>query len=107
MCMEDVRIGRKEAISEQRIANSATEIPLVQNDPKRTSLLIYPPNLGTNYYSTQPGVTALNGIALVAGNHPLQFNIKEHGQLVTKAWYTIGTDTTVSIVVIEGRLDDT
>lgn len=87
--MEDVRLGRKIGVSEDNINVLNASLLVVQDSPKRVLLIFYPPLAGTINITIRSPAVATAGFQLLPTSHPLELNIKDHGQLVSKAWYAI------------------
>lgn len=103
--MEDVRLGRKIAIVITNTVQTGTPQPIVDSDPDRVFLIFYPVLGSSPQLSTSPSPSATNGFRLLETNPPLMFDIKTHGQLVTKAWYMNGSITGDPVCVHQGRLE--
>lgn len=102
--MEDIRIGRNTPVVERLVTIPNTSVPLVDDDPKRTMLIIHTPPSGRLTLSIKNPVVADVGITLDNLAQSLQLRIEEHGQLVTKAWFGIHSVGGVSVAVYEGHL---
>lgn len=94
MCMEDVRIGRAALFSETQVAIGVASGNVVAASPNCFALVFSPPAAGTVTLSTNTPVVAGAGFALNANGLPLMLNIKDHGAMVTKAWFGIGSGAT-------------
>jgi hypothetical protein len=105
MCMEDVRLGRQIQVSEVQVTVATTVTPLVGDDPDRVMLMIGIPVSGNFFCSTRHDLALNEGFRLVSTALAFfVFDIKTHGQMVTKAWYGIHSVGGVGVAVIEGRL---
>ncbi len=94
MCMEDVRIGRLANFAESNVAVGVASAQVVAASPNCYALMFSPPAAGTVTLSTITPVVAGVGFSLNAGGLPLLLNIKDHGAMVTKAWFGIATGAT-------------
>lgn len=103
MCMEDIRLGRQSLWTETNTAVGIASGNLVAGSPTRDVLIFSPPLAGTVTISTVSPVVAGVGFALNAGGLPLMLNIRDHGAMVTAAWFSIATAAT-SIQVGQGLL---
>jgi hypothetical protein len=65
-------------------------------------LIIGNPQGNTIIVSPEPNMAASVGISLGANTGPLILTLKDHGSLVTKAWYANATAGNPVIMVIEG-----
>jgi len=106
MCLEDIRLGRKIQYSQTIINVGAASIRIVEDDPKRVSLSIYPNRVQTYTLSTSEPVVYDSGIPLGPSFHPIHLNIKDDGQAVIKAWFAIALNAGQAgfVTVQEGRL---
>lgn len=108
MCMEDVKLGREMQSSITYVQVSTNSIQLVPGDDKRTSLIFSSkPSFSAVSEVTicvDPPAVADNGLMLSGYNHPIMLNLKDHGDLVTKAWYGISSLGTVPVAVAWSRL---
>lgn len=52
-------------------------------------MILFAPRAGTITYSTRNPAVAGAGIVIQQGTHVVQLNIKDHGSLVTDAWFVI------------------
>lgn len=102
--MEDIRIGRQEGASETNVICGATSTVLLPPDPHRTAVIIYPPVSGTLTLSTLSPVVAGVGITLQAAYHPVRYNLKDDGLIVTKGFYGIHSVGGITICCHESRL---
>lgn len=106
MCMEDIRIGRKSTAIEGRLVTNMSVQILCQADPKRTSLIIYPPITGVLYLGTTLNIALLSGIHLSATMEPIRITLATHGQLVTRLWYAVCSVNAAAVSFIETHLED-
>lgn len=105
MCMEDIRLGRQMGASETNPLCGVTSTVLVSADSNRVALTIYPPTSGTVTISTIDPVVATVGIILSPGDHPIHYNIKDDGRIVTKGFWGIHSVGGVTICCHESRLE--
>jgi hypothetical protein len=100
MCMQDIQLGRQTYTSEISLSVGESAIELVSSSPNRIALIISAPSTGTITISTNPAVSANNGIILTSGIEPTILNIKDHGDIVRKRLYVIGSTTSITTTVI-------
>lgn len=105
MCMEDIRIGRKAGSSTNVVLVGTSATLIAAADPHRISLIITAPATARNFVSTLSDVVAGQGIVMQFNTVPLKLNIRDDGQLVTKAWYALNDTTPQNICVMQSRLD--
>lgn len=91
MCMEDVKIGRETGGNEVPYSVGASAIQILPNDPKRTSLILSPPIANTVTFGFTNSVASGVGMNLSVNSSPIVLNIKDHGELVTKPIFAIGS----------------
>lgn len=94
MCIEDVRLGRQSIWSENNVPVGIASGNLCAASPNRVALVFSPPLAGTVTISTISPVVSGVGFALNAGGLPLMLNIRDHGQMVTQAWFAIASVAT-------------
>ncbi len=112
MCIEDVRLGRKtKSIYQQISVPTVGWVEIAKANPKRTVLVfgvsstnqcsVYPADLG-NAIAVGFGVGSTTG-----GDGTLSFNIKEHGDLVCRAWWGHSNGAGATIIsIIEAELQE-
>lgn len=104
MCWEDVTIGTMIGSGEKQITTDGLQQSVVGSNPNRATLMLFPPSSGTLNVSTVPGVTTTTGIRLSASVPPLILTLEEHGTIVQREWFGIGSAAGLSFSVIEGIL---
>ncbi len=102
--MEDVRLGRATAVVQHPVVHRGSSDRIIDDDPDRTLLVVPASSVATITLSLSDPAVLNAGFTTGPGMPPITLNIKEHGQLVTKAWYAI-TDVPFTGVWFEGRLD--
>ena len=106
MCMEDVRLGRKEMPQEHFITVTTSSQQLLPPAPDRAALMISSALAGNLTLSINQGVVSGSGINRGAGTAPLILNVKDHGQLVTSGWWGIMDAGTEVIACYETMLGE-
>lgn len=99
MCMEDVRIGRATQAAESQQAVGVASAQIVAASPNCFSLIFSPPVVGNITLSTVTPVVLNAGYNLSAGGPPLILTLEQHGAMVTKAWFAIGSAATTIQVI--------
>lgn len=105
MCMEDVRLGRKVAVTETVVPLLVSAVVVADYSPKRTLLIFYPPVSGTTTLSIGNTAVAGSGVTMTANSSPLILDIQKQGNLVTQRWFAIHSAGGVNCVFHEGLLE--
>lgn len=101
--MEDVRLGRRIAITETFVAIDVTPKLVVDASPKRVFLIISSDQGASSWVSTNPLPGVQQGIQVPSSLNSLMLDIKTHGQLLFKKLFAQATGP-MNITIIEGRL---
>lgn len=105
MCMEDIRVGRVQAIDEQIQTVTDTAKEIIGVNTARASLFIQ--NIGAQSVtlSRKPGPTAGQAIVLTAGSSLPLMDIQHHGAMVTTSIFAIcAAGLSTSLVIVESLL---
>lgn len=106
MCMEDIRIGRKQRSSTTTMNyTSSVQKQIAGYDALRVGLILWPSNTNV-YLFPGPDVGATNGILMTTAGPPIMLNIRDHGDLCQKSWHAIPNSGTGQIPVTEIHLED-
>ena len=105
MCMEDIKLGREQHGSMVLYSVGATFQKILDHDDKRTCLILGSPIANTVTFGFTDGVASGNGLNLLAGQTPIILNIKDHGEIVTKAIFAIGSGAGTNGCLIYSSLD--
>lgn len=89
MCMEDVLLGHQMRSNQVAHTAGVTASLALDSDKNRTVIIFNPPITGQITYALKQSPALGEGINLAAGCDPLVLDIKTHGDLVTKKWYSI------------------
>ncbi len=89
MCMDDVRIGRKEVPEVKAFPATAAVAPGLPEDSTRTALVVGNQGPNTVFLLFSQGDPLANGLPLPVGTLPLVLNVKDHGQLVTHGFSVV------------------
>lgn len=99
----DERFGIRTRINQQPVVTQleTTDTLFLRADPNRLAFVVL--NLGATNIHVKPngGVTATNGIALVAGTGSLSLTLEDDFSLPTLEWHGIATTGAVAIFVLE------
>lgn len=110
MCMEDICLGRKVATTEYYFQLGVVSTQLLGNNPNRVFIKIYSkPSFAAVSectFTTQPPAVADNGFMTSGYNHPVELDVKTHGNIVMKAWFGISSAGTIPVMIVEGTLND-
>jgi hypothetical protein len=96
MCWQDIEIGRATRSGTREVSLTTAGAQVVANSPNRIGLLFCPPSNGTVYLTIETTVGSGDGFALTAGDPPIHFDLRHHGDLATRAWIgrlAVGTAT--------------
>jgi hypothetical protein len=105
MCMEDIAIGRYINVVRSVVNCLTTTTQLVQNNPKRVSLIIANGASTMLTVNDVTPVTSLVGMQTNSSLGDLRLNIWRHGNLVTRAFWGIKVSAATDIIIYEGILD--
>jgi hypothetical protein len=104
--MEDVRIGRHSAPSEDTVAVTTASKQLCAGAPNRTVLVLCSAIGDDVTYSTRNPAVSGQGIVVPAKAGPVRLNVQRDGLLVTMPWYVIGVAGGVNVNVMQCLLPE-
>jgi hypothetical protein len=106
MCYQDVLLGAATDVGERAvtITNSGTD-SLVGGDPRRSLLIIGPPDTGEVWLSTSNSPAVGVGFHINANDPPLVLDVQTYGQLVRKGWSAVSSVAASKLSVYEGAID--
>lgn len=106
MCMEDIRIGRKSYSQEipVTISSSAPAIMLVE-DPHRVSIVL--PSFPVRVYlSFKTFSGAAVTFMMQSEQPPVTFNIRDHGQIITRQLWAFAPDADIVTSIFATYLNE-
>lgn len=109
MCMEDYKLGRKMYTAFRFvIVADATEAPLLPASEKRVHITLHTASAFPARVAPLAGHVAANNssFGVNAANPPLEFDVKDHGDVVQKEWFASGNGGACGIAILETFLKD-
>lgn len=106
MCMEDVRLGRRQNQQHHLFTLSTTVVEILPFDPYRTCIVFGPDDTIACGVGTRSDISATTGIQLPIDGQPVILDIQHHGALVTAPWYAVSASGTPTISVLTSRLPE-
>jgi len=106
MCCEDIQIGRHTKSGEIYPTIPAIVGEVIGSNPRRTSLIISGPAVGTLFVGIEPTIPVGVGQAINVNTGSLMLSLVQHGGCVRDAWFGSIPAGAAQIAVIETALDD-
>jgi hypothetical protein len=116
MCMEDIILGRKTGVAEQRVTLQAgVAVQAIPANKNRIALIIGPQGAGTVANSMitlgfDNTVIPAQGMNLSGITTPLVLNIKDHGDIVRRPLWVVSTVlsffTFWEVTLLDGSVDN-
>ena len=96
--ISSIPLGELDDVEEQKtVMIAVTEI--VRADPKRVFMLIQNRSDTDIFVSTKPNVSTSTGIKLVALTGDLAYSRRDHGSLVTRAFFAVSSADTKVLTI--------
>lgn len=107
MCIQDVRIGRDSFTAAYvKDAADATDTPFLAAAADRTHITFGVSGVPGYVFPASGFTGSGRGYILDPANRPVEFDIRTHGDIVTKAWFASGSGGTANIAVVETFFKD-
>lgn len=107
MCIEDIRLGRKTSFRYRYIGVGGTPVRVVDANARRTHLIFSGGVVAGIRLWFDAGLDSATGFRVHQSLPPLEFDIQEHGLLVTGDFYAVAELGSEILVVAESILQET